>query len=459
MFARRRNNRWNRKPKRRPWWLILLLVLGVPIGLELLARGVAQVTGVANELTADESDRMRLIDSYRLGFLSPDGKPYSALPNPGKLMALRSPLTGYRLLPQQKNAFWSINSQGFRDDQPVAAEKPANELRIVVLGGSTAFGELSPNNQAVFANQLEKLLNDQVNAQNADPNRYQPQVLPYTADDVAKVLARPPRIPDRQYRVVNAAVPGYASGNELSWLMQTVATYSPDIILVLDGYPELLLPSSQQGADIPGLDAVLQGQRNSWDADLKAGLINWFNHLYLVRGVQRYVLQETPETQVVDRSPNLILASADAPLAQNLPNNDTELKQRADRYRENLLQMVRWSAAAKKRLIVALQPEITGKSADRLTPEEKAIVDQLGDAYRKQVAAGYSRLAAVAKEATRTSANAKLLDLYRLYETYESQAFQSPTDLTDKANTELAKRLYSTLIDTLAITPKPYGAE
>lgn len=455
-----KSNSWKRKPRRRPWLLIiLLLVIGVPIGLEFLARAIVHLAGLDEQLIAQPSDSAKRLQSYRLGFLNPARQPYTTLPNPGNLLAVRSPLLGYQLLPEQKSKFWSINPQGFRDDESVPLQKPAGEVRIFVLGGSAAFGELNSSNQAAFSTKLEALLNAQVADQQATPDRFQPLILPYRADEVAKVLTLPSRIPERQYRVINAAVPGYASGNELAQLMQQVAAYNPDILIELNGYPDLILPSTQAGADIPGLDDALKEKpEKDWRTQATEAVEGWLNQLYLVRGIQHYVLQSEQKEEVPDRSLNLMTTAAGLSLTQTLAPDSTELNRRISRYQGNLLQMARWSAASKKQLLVGIQPEITGKKAVRLTPEESQIVKQLGSDYVKRLPTEYGKLAAAAQETLKASPNAKLLDFYQLYDSFNQQAFQSPTDLTDAANVVLAKRFYDAIAGQLAIVPKPYGS-
>jgi hypothetical protein len=454
MFKTRYRSTWKRKNKRRPLALItLLLLVGVPVGLELLARLVASMTGF-DPHAVSQSAQMQKVQAYQLKFLSPTGQPYTLLPNTGSLAATRNPLMGYQLVPQQKSQFWTINPQGFRDPEPVTPEKPQGEVRIFVLGGSTAFGQLSSTDQATFSSQLEKSLNSQVAAQQSTPIRYQPAVLPYLAEDVDKALALPPRIPDRQYRVINAAVPGYTSGNELARLMQQVVNYNPDMILVLNSYADLTLPSTESGADIPGLDEVLQGKGKETEAQIGDVVKGWFNDLYLVQGFQRFILR-SPHTQDSGIMLNLMTANATT-LDQALPADTAELNRRVDRYRSYMLQMARWSASTKKRLFIGIQPDIT--SRQQMTQQEQAIAAQLGAGYADKIKAGHAKLLTAASQVAKSSATVELLDLQTLYAKSSKPAFQSPTSLTDEANQELAKQFYRAIGKSLAIEPKPFGS-
>jgi hypothetical protein len=456
MYTRRRS--WKRKAKRRPWALIaLLLLIGVPIGLELLARLIANMTGVSEQLTAAQPSKTEIVQAYRLGFLNASAQPYPELP-PGNLLAVRNPLMGYQLLPQQKNKYWTINPQGFRDEAPVPLEKPAGEVRIFVLGDSMAFGQLSSSDRTTFSSALERLLNEQVAGQKTKSDRFQPAVLPYRADQVGQALALPPRIPDKQYRVINAAVPGYTAGNELAMLMQQVASYNPDIVLILTSSSDLMLPSSQSGADIPGLDDVLKGKQQDFGKQVKESIQNWFNQMYLVKGVQHYVLQSPPPEEEMLVPLNITTAKSDQPLDASLTADPAELTRRVTRYRNHLSQIVQWSSAARKPLFVGIQPDITSRAADAMPPEETAIVSKLGSHYAERVQLGYSKLAEAATQATKPSANSRVLDLHQLYAKTTGQVFQSPLSLTDEANAVLAQNFYQAIVNKLAIEPKPFGS-
>ncbi|MBE9182823.1 SGNH/GDSL hydrolase family protein [Oculatella sp. LEGE 06141] len=455
MFTRHR--RYQRKTQHSFRWLgLLLLLIAVPVGLELLTRVIADATGLSQPFAADQSSDMKR--AYGLKFVSQAGQPYEGLADNGELLATRNVLLGYRLFPEQTNEFLTINEQGFRDDDDVPLQKPAGEVRIFVLGGSVAFGELSSSNQTTFANTLEARLNDQVAQQRANPERFQPATLPYRADQVDQALALPARIQDGQYRVINAAVPGYASGNELAMLVQQVAAYNPDMVVVLGGYADLLLSSSQMGSDVPGLETVLEGQSTDWRDELSEQFGEWVNQLYLVRGFRYYGLSMRQSEERLTQPINLPIANTGAPLSNSLTDDEAELDRRLFRYRYHLLQMVHWASATRKRLLIGIQPEITGRTADNLTPDEAAIVNSLGDTYTQRVQAGYEKLEAQANQVAQSSSNASVLNLYRLYDSFEGRAFLSPINLTDEANAALANRFYQAIAADLSITPQPFGS-
>jgi hypothetical protein len=459
LFQRRRRYRWvERKRTRKFRWLpSLLILIGLLVGLELLARVIVNRASLDAQLAFDQSPA--IVEAYQLRFTNVSGQPYATLSEGGALTAIPNPLLGYRLMPTQQTEFWTINEQGFRDSDPLPPQKPPEEIRIFVLGGSTAFGQLSSENAATFGEQLETRLNQQVAQQQANPDQFQPAVLPYRADFVEKALALPPRIRAGQYRVVNAAVPGYTSGNELAQLVQHVANYQPDFLVVLDSYADLLLPSDQTGVGVPGLEAILQNQRPAATQRLRQGLQQWFAQLSTVRLFKYYGLGQRPAGNQLTQPLNVLSTQGDTPLTHQLAPEDPELQLRVQQYRQHLAQMAHWTTGAKIPLIIALQPELSGRPTEALLPAEAAILQALGTTYPERIQTGYEQLNKAANQVAQGLDRVEVLNLYRLYENFDGQAFHSPSSLTDAANGRLAERLYGAIATRLALTPKPYGSE
>ena len=453
--SRRRRSRWSRQSSRSPWLTALFLLVSVPIGIELLARLITMVTGF--NATVAENAVQKRTEGYQLQFVSPDGKPYVDQTTGGELQAKRNPLLGYQLLPNQSNQFWSLNAQGFREDEALPPKKADGEIRIFILGGSTAFGQLNTSNASTLAHQMETLLTQRIEQQRTKPETFQPPVLPYWADKVQESLALPPRIKDGQYRVVNAAVPGYASGNDLSQLMHQVVRYNPDIVIVLNGYPDLLLPSSQPGADVPGLEALLQNEAPGLVSQASDRLQNGIDQLMAVKIYRHYKNRSQPEQPALKAPLNIAATELQPSLNDYVGQDAAELDQRVLRYRENLDQMVKWASSTQKRLIIGIQPEITGRAADKLTPAEATIVDTLDQSYQQWVKAGYERLNAQANQVAQQSANATVVNLYSAYDSFPEQAFQSPTSLTDEATGVLANRLYEAIAAQLSLQPLSFA--
>ncbi len=431
-------------PKR---WILLSIPL-VLIGLELLTRLIVSATGKTAEFNAFQGEPLNLT-AYRLKFLDQSGQPFDGLPDHGQLTAKRSPLLGYRLVGNQQSSLWKINEQGFRGDQSLSQDKPKDEVRIFLLGGSAAFGQLSSSNQSTIAAQLESRLNQQVAAQKANPNKFRPDTLPYFADELEKALKLPPRIRETRYRVVNAAVPGYASGNELAQLAFEVLPYKPDAIVLMNGYSDLLLPSTHEGADVPGTEALLasapQHLITSWGNQLN----NFFHQFYLVKGVEYWILRP----QMAFKQ---LIPPTEESVQDRLTTDAKELELRTDRYRQNLQQVARLASASKVPLFVALQPEVSAR-ATKPAGREKEILDQLGSRYPEQIKAGYSKLQSSIEQIKRDAPGVSTLNLTEPVNNTQGEAFQDAIHLTDSANSAIANRLFETIAPKLHVQPKPYA--
>jgi hypothetical protein len=429
---------------------VLLLAL---IGAELLARAVVSLRGQEQAARIYQGEPPE-ITAYRLQFVDQNRQAYDGLPQRGQMMATRSPLMGYRLMPSQQNSFWTINEQGFRASESVPQAKPSGEIRIFVLGGSTAFGQLSPNDQALFTTRLQTLLNDRVALQQGQPDSFQPAVLPYRRDLTDQALARPARIPEGNYRVINAAVPGYTSGNELGQLTHEILAYQPDLVILLHGYPDLLLPSQQEAAEVPGIEPLLTHSGRHLSAHVSQQFRALLGQLYLVKGFQYMVLQPRQKPDSI----HLVTQGEASDLQAELASDPAELEQRARRYRQNLQEIARITASADIPLVVAIQPEITGRQS--LTAEETEILEALGDRYPEQVQQGYAALATSASEVkNQFPQTMRALNLYAFFNTTPENeaAFISPIHLTESANQLLANRLYQAVVETTAIEPVPFA--
>lgn len=118
--------------------------------------------------------------------------------NFGYLRLRYSGVLGYENLPNQFTDYFRINEQGFRGPD-LRHAKPKN--RIVLLGGSTAFGTGLRRDEHTIAARLEDLLEEEFG----------------------------------DTEVVNAAVIGYTSGQEQLLLNNKIMDLEPDLVLSLGG--------------------------------------------------------------------------------------------------------------------------------------------------------------------------------------------------------------------------------
>jgi len=429
--------------KRKSWLrnTLILILIGLPLLLilaELIARGAVLATGSSNQFVPNKT--VAIAQSYAFKLQDSNGNNYPGLPDAGQLHIKRSPLLGYELLPSQSSEYWQINDQGFRQDSSVPIDKPASEIRVFLVGSSTAFTNMAEKNQKALAFKIEKLLNDRVRAQNASPEKFKPKEIPYFADQIEAMRALPPRIRDGSYRVIAAAAPGYSSGNELALLAHKVNAYSPNALLVLDGYEDLRLPSNQTAREIGNVDQMLRDPLAQYRQHQTQQFNNGLNSLYLVKAWQKWVVPAdistfSSEYQVFN--------------AEQLSKDPQELQQRVERYLYNTQQMMRLANGIPA--LIILQPEITGKQKS-LTKEEEGILKSLGKEYSDRATNAYK----IAEQSlSNSSLKPKFVSFYQLFQNTSQQAFIDPIHLTEAANDLLAQKLYESTEQLFLVQPAP----
>jgi lysophospholipase L1-like esterase len=176
-------------------------------------------------------------------------------------------------------------------------------------------------------------------------------------------------------------------------------------------------------------------------------LTNWITDTYLVKAIQYWLLRPQPSVSQL----SLVVAEKTAPLDQHLATDPTELQRRVARYHDFHKQMVKLTTGANIPLVIAVQPEITGRGTSRLSPSEQKLLKELGAIYKQGLQAGYAQL----EKATRKlqdafPQNVKTLDFYNLYENFPSRAFYDAVHLTEEGNALLAEQLYQ----AIATVPK-----
>ncbi|MBD2578422.1 SGNH/GDSL hydrolase family protein [Oscillatoria sp. FACHB-1406] len=441
-----------RKRNSPPLWMVLAAIPPSLILLEILTRLALGVSGQGRE-TASYKGEPAIQSAYALKFLDRNKHPYAGLSDSGALLAQASPYTGYELAKNQKNQLWQIDDQGFRNDKPIPLAKPKGEVRIFILGNSTAFGQGSPNNAATIASKLEARLQERVSQQQQSPEKYRPDSLSFYKPERVKMLALPPKVRPGSYRVINAAVPGYTSGNYLAQLALEILPYKPDAIIVLGGYTDLVLPSNEIATTIPKLEEYLSDpSAHYWDA-FGQGWQKFLSNFALYRVVRG--LTQKPDLPLAEKTFGVL--ERDKSLENHLAENEAELERRVQRYSDNSKQLLQLCTAAGVPLLLALQPEISGRSPEAMSETEKAVLNKLGEDYLKRSQKGYAELAKVHDTLKKAFPNnLYIYNFYKLDKPAAEQSFFDPIHLTEAANTELAKRLYDgvTKIPKMQVTPE-----
>ena len=418
-------------------WAIASIALILLVS-ELLTRIFIDLSGNRSQF-AQAKTGSEIAQAYRLNFVTEESSSNQANDNQSFLTAKPSISVGYQLVGNQEHKYWQINEQGFRDRDSVPLAKPKNEIRIFLLGGSTAFGYANSGNAATISEHLEQRLQKRLQQQKTSPNLYKPDLLPFDKEKKQKYLAKPSKIKPGNYRVINAAVPGYTSGNELAQLALQILKYKPDLIVILDGYGDLMLPSNEEATQIPQLQQYLDTQQTGFSGYLAQVIKPLEQKSYLAKIARNRWLN----SQKSSRKADFFLNEQTSKLVQHLPPDETELQKRVDRYVSHQKQILSLSAAARVPLVVAIQPEITGRNPSQLTDTEGEIATQLGRTYIKKVKASYPAFFQANQQLAQAFPhNIKAVDLYKLTDRYPSPSFIDQIHLNQAANQKVAEQLY-----------------
>lgn len=435
---------------------LLWIILGIPLGLiilEILSGFLLELTG--EKSTSGSQEKNDLTTGYRPIYLTQEQKPIQGLPGSGQL-SLKSNLNlGYQIVPGQKNQFFQINGQGFRDKENVPLAKPKDEIRIFILGNSTAFGQGIANNDATISYQLQALLNQRVAQQRQNPSKYRPDIFPFFKPDRVKLLTLPPKIRQGKYRVINAAVPGYISGNSLAQFALEILPYQPDVIIVLDGYMDLMTPSEKQSVGIPKQDEFLENARAHFSSYLNQSFSQWLEGRALSRAVDQLLDGEKAKAET-----NTLLSQPEGnSLDHYLPENKEELQKRIGRYQENYQQMGKIAGSMGIPILLAIQPEITGIPTNKMTAEEGKIKEQLDKKYQENIPKAYSSLTQSAQQLEkRFPKKVKVLNFYDWNKNPGQPMFTDAIHLTAEGNKAIANQMYNaiTSLEKIQIIPQNF---
>lgn len=174
--------------KKRRLLVYFLLVIAVPILLELFSRPIL----ICYLRMSRGIDRETALVEYW------EKDPYL-------LWIPKSNVSGYH-----KYSNFKMNNFGFRNSYDITKEKGKNIYRIIVLGGSAAWGTAASSNETVWTQVLENLLKKDTH---------------------------------NNYQVLNAGCSGYNSFQELMYLQFKLLQFCPDLIIVFDGYNDLFFSS------------------------------------------------------------------------------------------------------------------------------------------------------------------------------------------------------------------------
>lgn len=137
-----------------------------------------------------------------------------------------------------RSRFYRTNALGFRGAE-ATLEKPAGRYRIIVLGGSVAWGYGCTADDRTVPGRLQALFQEQ--------------------------------FPGRDIEVINAAQVGFVSGQEMVYFHRVLKRLAPDLVLFFDGYNDVSADFLNPVSGWPQNAALLKARYEASWRDRDAG--------------------------------------------------------------------------------------------------------------------------------------------------------------------------------------------
>lgn len=355
----------------------------------------------AGQRVSDWRHRMRRASEQGFHFETTSGVRFDEASGP--LAMTLDPVLGYSMRGAQSAAGVTINDRGFRDRDRVE-RKPDGVRRVVVLGGSAVFGFKVSDDQSLFTRVLERRL--------------------------AEALG-----PDRPIEVLNVGVPGYASTQEAILLATRVVDYSPDLVVLFDGWNDFWTagntPVDRPIASMVFVQteaAILQGERPAW------GLLR---SSAFYRGLERLARRwnAAAASRGTDRAFGTYYDHPDA-----LPL-----------YRRELVHACRIARACGARVLLVPQPELFQRSG-AIPSDETTLRNRQQPGYAEYARARYQAYVATAREVA-DSEGADFLDGTRIFDATGDHLFLDFVHFNAEGHALVAAALQPAILKALRLDP------
>jgi len=235
-----------------------------------------------------------------------------------------SPYEHWVIRPNLRSRFFRTNALGFRGLE-TTVQKPDGRFRIVVLGGSSAWGFGCTADERTIPGRLETLLRA--------------------------------KYPDRDIEVVNAGQIGFTSTQELIYYHRLIAPLKPDLVLLFDGYNDVLADLMNSASGWPLHADLLQSRYQDSIRSPQLG-----------RALAAFLRQSRFLDFSAHKLLELLGPDTRSPVSPVVPPEET-----AASYLRNVLALSR--LAAPITVWIALQP-VPAFTRKTLAPEEARIVDR-----------------------------------------------------------------------------------
>ncbi|MFN0244914.1 MAG: SGNH/GDSL hydrolase family protein [Planctomycetota bacterium] len=340
---------------------------------------------------ADGSPDDSTLHKLSFEYLDPAGariKEVRAIPHPYLAYALKP---GWRSAPSDPQRV-SHNSLGFRGKE-TTWKKPPGVFRIVTLGGSSVYGSSESNDDAVWSQRLEVMLNE--------------------------------RYPERKIEVVNCGCYGYTSFEMLIQLALRAVNLDPDVVIVYETVNDMRAALYTAGAMTPAIDNT--HWRAVWPVDRPSSLEKQLQksrtYVFLRRYMTNYVSSRADLgywTMVNFKSGSDELYCGNG---QGGYPNGVVPREGLDNYRRNLEEMISIAESRGARVFIATQALMEWDLKAKECPETQLqVFREIQDIQREVaqahgVALGETGAAIEAEDAQHFAATGKHLFLNDVHPT------------------------------------------
>ncbi len=312
------------------------------------------------------------------------------------------PFLRHTYYPNQNYKSFTINKWGYRGVD-FELKKKDNVKRLVLLGGSVAFGYGATSDETTICGYLKQMLRQE----------------------------------NTKYEVINLAVQGYKSIHELFLFETFVLKLKPDILVILDGYNDLCWPS-----DIVAKDRIVPDFPIYWDKieSLFAGSTSFGGRLAtkVISASLVYNLME--KSAFIRFLKTCLLFRSDAPSIIYKINNSDD-KPIIDAWVGNINNIALLSKTYAIKPVVFMQPiALDGK---KLTHSEKTIVSKYfkGEEQYKTAMVKRYNIAADSMRKTFDKAGVLFIDGRDVFNGEERSIYFDIAHFSDLGNKLIARKI------------------
>jgi len=308
-------------------------------------------------------------------------------PRPGNIRVYADPYVVYRIRPNQQFKDCHINNHGFRGPD-FETEKEDGVIRIVVTGGSAAFGSDVFDDDNIFTVIMNKRLD---------------------------------REGGTRFEVINGSAIAYNSANEFALFVHDLMRYEPDLVVNFSGWNDYYIPQVSPG-NRPDSSEFFMGIEGLLTRGTIRALLSRSTAYYLIMRETRRVINQVTGGQGVGFEPDWKYHAASV-----------------DYWADNMRNFAAFCDGLGIGHIIALQPEESSRSKN--CDSEKADLENRGENYVEAVRKTYREFKVRAKGLSERFPNTEFVDLTPAFDGTDECIFFDWVHFNGKGHEIIAREL------------------